>query len=64
MADGLFANDKKWCFCDLNYAEHRRNQVQGQWFVNNLLNAEEIIDIDTLKSKLRNNDTKFIQKLQ
>jgi hypothetical protein len=38
--------------------------VQGQWFINNLLHLEEIPDIDTLKSKLRNNDTKFIQKLQ
>ena len=64
MVDGRLAKDKTWCFYALNYAERRRNQVQGQWFVNNLLHAEEIPDIDTLKPKLRSNDTKFIQKLQ
>jgi hypothetical protein len=37
MEDGRFARDKTWCFYALNYAERRRNKVQGQWFVNNLL---------------------------
>jgi hypothetical protein len=64
MADGRCARDKTWCFYALNYTQHRRNEVHGQWFVNNLLHSEEIPNIDTLKSKLRNNDTKFIQKLQ
>jgi hypothetical protein len=47
----------------LNYAERRRNMTQGQWFVNNLLYSEEIPCIDTLKKKLKNNDTKFVAKL-
>jgi hypothetical protein len=47
----------------LNYAERRRNMQQGQWFVNNILH-EDISNIDTLKEKLMENDTKFIQKLQ
>jgi hypothetical protein len=64
MADGWFSWDNTWCLYALNYAECRRNQVQGQWFVNNLLYSEEIPDIDTLRSKLRNNDTKLIQKQQ
>jgi hypothetical protein len=37
MSDGQSTMDKTWGFYALNYAEHRRNQVQGQWFVNNLL---------------------------
>jgi hypothetical protein len=64
MADGRFAKDKTWCFYALNYAEHRRNMTQGQWFVNNLLNIEEILCTDSLKEKIKNNDTKFIEKLQ
>jgi hypothetical protein len=38
--------------------------TQGQWFINNLLHFEENPCIDTLKEKLKNNDTKFIKKLQ
>jgi hypothetical protein len=38
--------------------------TQGQWFVINLLHTEEIPCIDSLKEKLKNNDTKFIEKLQ
>jgi hypothetical protein len=38
--------------------------TQGQWFVNNLLYTEEIPCIDSLKKKLKNNDTKFIEKIQ
>jgi hypothetical protein len=38
--------------------------TQGQWFVNNLLHSEEIPWIYTLKEKLKNNDTKLIEKLQ
>jgi hypothetical protein len=64
MADGRFSRENTWCFFDLNSTEHRRNQVQSQWFVNNLLYSEEIPDIDTLKSKLKINDTKIIQNLQ
>jgi hypothetical protein len=64
MAGGIFARDKTWCFYALHYAERRRNKVQGQCFVNNQLHSEEITDIDTLKSKLKSNDTKFTEKLQ
>jgi hypothetical protein len=64
MADGRFARENTWCLYALNYSERRSNKVQGQWFVNNLLNCEEIPDIDTLKSKLKTNDKKFIEKLQ
>jgi phosphoribosyl 1,2-cyclic phosphodiesterase len=64
MADGRFAKDKTWCFYALNYAERRRNMTQGQWLVNNLLHTEEIPCINSLKEKLKNNDTKFIEKLQ
>jgi hypothetical protein len=64
MADGRFAKDKTWCFYALNYAERRKNMTQGQWFVNNLLHTDEIPCIDSLKEKLKNNDTKFIEKLQ
>jgi hypothetical protein len=64
MADGRFSRDNAWFLYALNYSERRRNQVHDQWFVNNMLHSEEIPDIDTLKSKLRNNDTKFIHKLQ
>jgi hypothetical protein len=39
-------------------------QQQGQWFVNNLLHTDEIPCIDSLKEKLKNNDAKFIEKLQ
>jgi hypothetical protein len=48
MNNGRFAMDKKCCFCALNYDKHRRHQVQGQWFVNNLLHSKGILDIDTL----------------
>jgi hypothetical protein len=64
MADDRFAKDNTWCFYALKYAERRRNMTQGQWFVNNLLHTEEIPCIDSLKEKLKNNDTKFIEKLQ
>jgi hypothetical protein len=64
MADGRFAKDKTWCFYALNYAECRRNTTQDQWLVNSLLHTEEIPCIDSLKEKLKNNDTKFIEKLQ
>jgi hypothetical protein len=64
MPDGRFAKDKTWCFYALNYDECRRNMTQVQWFVNNFLHSEEIPSIDSLKEKLKNNDTKFIEKLQ
>jgi hypothetical protein len=64
MADDRFAKDKTWCFYALNYSECRRNMMQGQWFVNNLLHTEEIPCIDSLKEKLKNKNTKFIEKLQ
>jgi hypothetical protein len=64
LADGRFAKDRTWCFYALNHAEHRRSTTHGQWFVNNLLHSEEILCIDTLKEKLKNNDTKSIEKLQ
>jgi hypothetical protein len=64
MADGRFAKDNSWCFYALNYSERRRNMTQGQWFVNNLLHTEEIPCIYSLKEKLKNNDMKFIEKLQ
>jgi hypothetical protein len=64
MDDGRFAKDKTWCFCASNYTQRRINQVQGQWFVNNLLHGKKITDIDTLESKLRNNYTRAIEKLQ
>jgi hypothetical protein len=38
--------------------------TQGKWFVNNLLHIEDIPCTDSLKEKLKNNDTKFIDKLQ
>jgi hypothetical protein len=41
MADGQFAKDNTWCVYALNYAKRRRNQVQGKWFVNNLLHSEK-----------------------
>jgi hypothetical protein len=63
MVDGRFAQDKTWCFYVLKYAECRRNMTQGQWFVNNLLHSKEIPCIDTLKEKLKNNDTQFTKKL-
>jgi hypothetical protein len=63
MAAGRFAKNRTWCFYALNYAERRRNMTR-QWFVNNLLHTEEIPCIDSLKEKLKNNDTKFIDKLQ
>jgi hypothetical protein len=37
MVDGMFVKDKTWCFYALNYAEHRRNMTQGQWFVMNFI---------------------------
>jgi hypothetical protein len=64
MAYGRFANDKIWCFYALNYANLRRNMTQGRWFVNNMLHSEEIQCIDSLKEKLKKNDTKLIKKLQ
>jgi hypothetical protein len=64
LADGRFAKDKTWCFFALNYAERRRNMTQGRWFVKNLINDEDVPHMETLKEKLRNNDTKFIEKLQ
>jgi hypothetical protein len=33
LYDGLFAQDKTWCFFALNYAERKRNMTQGRWFV-------------------------------
>jgi hypothetical protein len=63
MADGRFAKDKTWFFYALNYAEHRRSMTQGQWFVNNFLHNDEIPCIDNLKEKMKNKDTKFIEKL-
>jgi hypothetical protein len=63
IADGRFAKDTMWCFYALNYTDHRRNTMQGQWF-NNFLHSEEIPCIDSLKEKLKSNDTKFIEKLQ
>jgi hypothetical protein len=38
--------------------------TQGKWCVKNLVHTEEIPFIDSLKEKLKNNDTKFIVKLQ
>jgi hypothetical protein len=64
MADGSFAKDETWCFYALNYAERRRDMTQGQWFIKKLLHSEEIPCIDSLKEKLKNNNTKFIEKLQ
>jgi hypothetical protein len=64
MADGRFAKDKTWCFYALNYAERRSNMTQGKSFVNNLLHSEEIPCIYSLKEKLKNNDTTFIENLQ
>jgi hypothetical protein len=63
LADGCFAKDKTWCFFALNYAERRRNMTQGCWFVKNLIHSKDVPDMETLKKKLRNNDTKFIEKL-
>jgi hypothetical protein len=48
----------------LKYAERRRNKTQGRWFVKNLIHSEDVPDMEILKDKLRNNDTKFIEKLQ
>jgi hypothetical protein len=64
LADGRFAKDKTWCFFALNYAERRSNMTQGRWFVKNIIHSEDVPDMETLKEKLRNNDTKFIEKLQ
>jgi hypothetical protein len=64
LADGRFAKNKTWCFFALNYAERRRNTTQGRWFVKNLIHSEDVPDMETLKDKLRNNDTKFIDILQ
>jgi hypothetical protein len=64
MADVMFAKDKNWCVYALTYAERRSNLTQGQWFLNNLLHSKDIPCIDTLKVKLKYNDTKFIEKLQ
>jgi hypothetical protein len=64
LADGRFSKDKSWCFFALNYAERRRNMTQGRWFVKNLIHSEDVQDMETLKEKFRNNDTKFIEKLQ
>jgi hypothetical protein len=64
MDAGRFAKGNTWCLYALNYAERRRNMTQGQWFVNNLLYTEEIPYIDSLKEKLKNNNTKVIEKLQ
>jgi hypothetical protein len=38
--------------------------TQGRWFVKNLIHSEDVPNMETLKEKLRNNDTKFIEKLQ
>jgi hypothetical protein len=59
LAAGSFAKDKTWCLYSLNHAERRINMTQGHWFINNLLHSEEIPCIDTLKEKLKNNDTKL-----
>jgi hypothetical protein len=64
MAHGRLAKDNTWCCYALNHAERRRNMTQGQWFVKNLLHTEEILCIYSLKEKLKNNDTTFIEKLQ
>jgi hypothetical protein len=48
----------------LNYAESRRNTTQGRWFVKNLIHSEDVPDMETLKEKLRNNDTELIEMLQ
>jgi hypothetical protein len=64
LADGRDVKDNMWCFYAMKYAAHRSNTTQGQWFVNNMLHSEEIPCIDTLEEKLKNNDTKFIEKLQ
>jgi hypothetical protein len=64
LADGLFAKDKTWCLFALKYAEIRRNMTQGHWFVKNLIHSEDVPDMETLKEKLINNDTTFIDKLQ
>jgi hypothetical protein len=37
--------------------------TQYQWFVNNLLHSKETPCIDKLKENLKNNDTKFMEKL-
>jgi hypothetical protein len=60
LADGRFVKEKTWCFFALNYAERRRNMPQGRWFVKNIIHSEDVPDMETLKEKLRNNDTKFI----
>jgi hypothetical protein len=64
MANGRFVKDKTWCFYALNYSKLRRNMMQGQWSVENLLDSEEKPCIDSLKEKLKHNYTKFILKLQ
>jgi hypothetical protein len=64
LADGSFYKDKNWCFFALNYAERSSNMTQGCWFVKNLINSEDVPEIETLNEKLRNNDTKFIEKFQ
>jgi hypothetical protein len=64
LTDGRFAKDKTWCFFAFNYAERRRNMTQGRWFVKNLIHSVDVPDMETFKKKLRNNDTKFIEKLQ
>jgi hypothetical protein len=51
-------------FFALNYAERRRNMTHGRWFVKNLIHSEDVPDMENLEKKLRNNDTKFIEKLQ
>jgi hypothetical protein len=38
--------------------------TQVRWFVKNLIHSEDVPDMETLKEKLKNNDTKFIEKLQ
>jgi hypothetical protein len=64
LAYDRFAKDKAWCLYALNCAARKRNTNQVQWFVNNLLHSEDIPCINTFKQKLKNNDTKFIEKLQ
>jgi hypothetical protein len=38
--------------------------TQGRWFVKNLIHSEDVPEMETLKEKLRNHDTKFIERLQ
>jgi hypothetical protein len=62
--DGRFAKDKQWWLYALHFAQRRRTQTQGSWFVENWMKNEQIPNVDDLKEKLKGKYTKFVGKLQ